>query len=314
MCIACIFPGKEIYMIRAQRTIKNAVACEGIGLHGGQNVRMTIKPAPADTGIVFIRTDQGNGEIKAHAANTTATSYATTLSQNGVVVKTVEHLLSACAGLGIDNAFIELDAEEVPIMDGSARYFVQLIAAAGIQTFDAIQPVLKVTQPVFVRDGNKQVAVWPSETTSISYFIDFNHPMLKEQSLQYQPSEEGYARDIADARTFGFLSDVKTLRANGLARGASLDNAVALDCNSVLNTGGLRYNDEFVRHKILDLLGDLMLAGMPIIGHIVAHKSGHALNARMINKLLANRHSWITVASPGDLSSGNNSENERTAS
>jgi UDP-3-O-[3-hydroxymyristoyl] N-acetylglucosamine deacetylase len=294
--LLAFFAGENVSMIRAQRTMKKAVSCEGIGLHSGQAVRMTIKPAPADAGIVFIRTDLGNAEIRAHAANTTATSYATTLGQNGIVVKTVEHLLSAFAGLGVDNAFIEIDAEEVPIMDGSARFFVQVITAAGIQPLDAIQPMLKVTQPVFVRDGNKQVAVWPAETTSISYFIDFNHPMLKEQSLQYQPSEEDYAREIADARTFGFLSDVKTLQAYGFARGASLDNSVALDCNSVLNAGGLRYADEFVRHKILDLIGDLMLAGMPIVGHIVAHKSGHSLNARMISKLLADRRSWVAVS------------------
>ncbi|HTF99830.1 MAG TPA: UDP-3-O-acyl-N-acetylglucosamine deacetylase [Nitrospirota bacterium] len=285
-------------MIRAQRTINQSVSCQGIGLHTGKETTMTIKPAPADTGIVFIRTDAGNAEIKAHAANTTATSYATTLGREGVSITTVEHLLSAFAGLGIDNAFVEIDAEEVPIMDGSARFFVRLIAAAGVQPLNAIQPLLKVTKPVFVRDGNKQVAIWPSETASISYFIDFNHPMLKEQSLQYQPSEEGYVREIADARTFGFLSDIKTLQANGLARGACLDNAIAVGEDSLLNRDGLRYEDEFVRHKVLDLMGDLMLAGMPIIGHVVAHKSGHALNARMIGKLLADRHSWVAISAP----------------
>jgi UDP-3-O-[3-hydroxymyristoyl] N-acetylglucosamine deacetylase len=282
-------------MMRSQRTVKNAIPCEGIGLHSGKAVKIMIKPAPVDTGVVFIRTDLGGCEIKAVAANTAATSYATTLCRNGATVKTVEHLLAAFAGLNIDNAFVELDAEEVPIMDGSAGPFIRLIADAGIQTQEKIQAVLKVIKPVFVREGNKQIAIWPADAPSISYFIDFNHPMLKEQSLQYLPSEEEFLREVADARTFGFLSDVKTLQANGLAKGASLDNAVALAEDSVLNKEGLRYKDEFVRHKILDLIGDFSLAGMPIIGHIVAHKSGHALNAQMVSKLLHSTQSWVLV-------------------
>jgi len=284
-------------MIRFQRTIRKNITCEGIGLHTGKPVKMTLKPAPASTGIVFIRTDLDNAEIKAIAANTVSTSYATTLSQNGVSVKTVEHLLSTFASLNIDNVYVEIDTEEVPIMDGSARPFVRLIADAGIQSQEILQPVLKVIKPIFVREGNKQLAIWPAETTSISYFIDFNHPMLKEQSLQYQPSEEAFLREVSDARTFGFMSDVKALQANGLAKGASLDNAVALGDDAVLNEDGLRYDDEFVRHKILDLIGDLSLVGMSIVGHIVAHKSGHGLNAQMVSKLLNNPQTWIAVAS-----------------
>ncbi len=285
-------------MIRFQRTIKTSISCEGIGLHTGSPVRMTLNPASAGTGVVFIRTDLGNAEIRAIAANTAATSYATTLSQNGVSVATVEHLLAALSGLGIDNVSVEIDAAEVPIMDGSAAAFVRLIADAGIQTQDELQPVIKVVRPVFVREGNKQIAIWPAETLSISYFIDFNHPMLKEQSLQYQPSEESFLREVSDARTFGFLSDVQTLRANGLAKGGSLDNAVILGEDSVLNKSGLRYKDEFVRHKILDLIGDLSLVGMPVIGHIVAHKSGHSLNAQLADKLLNSPQSWILVGAP----------------
>jgi UDP-3-O-[3-hydroxymyristoyl] N-acetylglucosamine deacetylase len=247
---------------------------------------------------VFIRTDLGNAKIRAIGANTAATSYATTLSQNGVSIATVEHLLAAFSGLGIDNVSVEIDASEVPIMDGSAAAFVRLIADAGIQTQDELQPVLKVVRPVFVREGNKQIAIWPAETSSISYFIDFNHPMLKEQSLQYQPSEESFLREVSDARTFGFLSDVQTLRANGLAKGGSLDNAVILGDDSVLNKSGLRYKDEFVRHKILDLIGDLSLVGMPVIGHIVAHKSGHGLNTQLAGKLLNSPQSWILAGAP----------------
>jgi len=287
-------------MIRYQRTIKKRVSCEGIGLHTGKPAKMILNPAPAGNGVIFIRTDLGNAEVKAVAANTSATNYATELNQNGVSVKTVEHLLSSFAGLNIDNVYVELDAEEVPIMDGSAQPFVRLIADAGIQSQEILQPALKVIKPIFVREGNKQLAIWPAETTSISYFIDFNHPMLKEQSMQYQPSEDAFLREVSDARTFGFMSDVKTLQANGLAKGASLDNAGALGEESVLNEEGLRYQDEFVRHKILDLIGDLSLVGMSIIGHIVAHKSGHGLNAQMVSNLLNNPQNWIAMGLSGD--------------
>jgi UDP-3-O-[3-hydroxymyristoyl] N-acetylglucosamine deacetylase len=284
-------------MIRFQRTIKNTIQCKGIGLHSGKQVSLVLRPAGPDTGVIFIRTDLGGAQVAAVAANTAATSYATTLTASGASVQTVEHLLAALAGLGIDNVSVEIDADEVPIMDGSAREFVRLIADAGVRAQAKPQPVLKVMKPIFVRDGNKQIAIWPAEKPSISYFIDFNHPMLREQSLNYHVSEEGFIREIADARTFGFLSDVKTLQANGLAKGASMDNAVALGEDSVLNQEGLRYQDEFVRHKILDLIGDFSLAGMPIMGHIVAHKSGHGLNAQMVNKLLGSVQSWIILGS-----------------
>lgn len=284
-------------MIRFQRTIKKAINCEGIGLHSGKPATMTIKPAPEDTGIVFIRTDLQGREVAAAARNIGATSYATTITENGATVQTVEHLLSAFAGFHIDNVFVEIDGDEVPIMDGSARPFMRLFADAGIENQDRIQPMLKILRPVFVRDGNKQIAIWPADSTSISYFIDFNHPMLRQQSMQYAASEESYLREIAAARTFGFMSDVKALQANGLAKGASMDNAVALGDESVLNKEGLRYKDEFVRHKILDLIGDFALVGMPVIGHIVAHKSGHALNAQMVGKLLNNPQDWIMIGS-----------------
>jgi UDP-3-O-[3-hydroxymyristoyl] N-acetylglucosamine deacetylase len=256
---------------------------------------MRLKPAPVNTGVIFIRSDLNSAPVKAVGANTSATGYATTLSANGATVKTVEHVLSALAGLGIDNVYAELDADEVPIMDGSAKPFVRLIADAGIRTQDAVQPVIKMTKPVFVREGDKQIAIWPSESVSISCFIDFNHPMLRGQSMDFSLSEEGFLREIADARTFGFLSEVEALRAHGLARGGSLDNAVVLGNEGVLNEGGLRHHDEFVRHKILDLIGDLSLAGMPIVGHVVAHKSGHGLNARLVAKLLQNPGSWIVL-------------------
>ncbi len=287
-------------MIRFQRTLSNSVSCEGIGLHSGKPVKVTLNPAPAGTGIVFVRTDLGLAQVKAAAANTAATSYATTLCQNGVSIQTVEHLLATFAGLSIDNAYVEIDSDEVPIMDGSALPFVKTVVEAGIESQEALQPVMKIIKPIFVREGSKQLAIWPAESASVSCFIDFNHPMLKEQSLSYQSSEEAFVREVSGARTFGFLSDVKTMQANGLARGASLNNAVALDDESVVNEEGLRYQDEFVRHKILDLLGDLFLVGMPIIGHIVAHKSGHGLNAQMVGKLLDSPQNWILVGSVED--------------
>jgi UDP-3-O-[3-hydroxymyristoyl] N-acetylglucosamine deacetylase len=288
-------------MVRFQRTIKNPVTCEGIGLHSGKHVRITLKSAPVDAGITFVRTDLGGVEIKAIASNTGATSYATTLSQNGASVQTVEHLLATFAGLGIDNTVVQIDGEEVPVMDGSARPFVRLIAGAGVQTQEKLRPMIKILQPVIVREGNKQLAVWPSEMPSASFFIDFNHPMLKEQSFNYAFSEENFIREIADARTFGFLSDVRALQANGLAKGASMENAVALGEDSVLNEEGLRYQDEFVRHKILDLIGDLSLAGMPVIGHVVAHKSGHGLNTRLAAKILETPRTWVLVGSAGEI-------------
>lgn len=281
--------------MRYQRTIRNAVQCQGIGLHSGEPARLTLKPAAVDTGIQFIRTDRGGQRVAAIAANTGALTYATTICENGICVRTIEHLVSALTGLNIDNVQVEIDAEEVPILDGSAGPFVRLIAEAGVQVQEKSRAMIKILKPIFVREGNKQIAVWPAESPSISCFIDFNHPMLKEQSLQYDPSAEAYMREVADARTFGFISEVKTLQANGLARGASLENAVALSEDSVLNKEGLRYKDEFVRHKIMDLIGDFALLGMPVIGHIVAHKSGHALNARMVGKILSTPRNWILV-------------------
>ncbi|OGW26867.1 MAG: UDP-3-O-[3-hydroxymyristoyl] N-acetylglucosamine deacetylase [Nitrospirae bacterium GWC2_57_13] len=284
--------------MRFQRTIKNTMAVEGIGLHSGRPVRMLLQPAAAGQGIVFIRTDLGGVEIAAAAENTSATSYATTLSRNNASIKTVEHLLAALAGLGIDNVTIEIDGEELPILDGSAAPFVRLIVEAGIQMQSLQRSTIKITKPIFVREGSKQVALWPADSPSISYFIDFDHPLLREQAMNIPVSEESFLRELADARTFGFLSDVQMLQANGLARGGSLENAVVLDEQKVLNKEGLRHRDEFVRHKILDLIGDLSLAGMPIIGHVVAHKAGHSLNARMVKKLLEHPECWTVIGSP----------------
>jgi UDP-3-O-[3-hydroxymyristoyl] N-acetylglucosamine deacetylase len=285
-------------MIRYQRTIKQEINFEGIGLHSGKPVTMKLRPAPADNGIVFVRTDLEGAEIKAVAANTAATIYATTLRRNGAAVQTVEHLLAALGGLGIGNVYVELDAEEVPILDGSAGPFIRMIAKAGLHTQKKVQPVLKVTRPLFVRDGGKQLAIWPAESTAISFSIEFKHPLVREQSITYRVSEDNFIREIADARTFGFLRDVEALQANGLAKGGSLANAVVLGDEAILNEEGLRYHDEFVRHKVLDIIGDLALVGMPVIGHVVAHKSGHSLNAQMVERLLQSPTNWVLFGDP----------------
>lgn len=285
-------------MIRYQRTIKNPVSCSGIGLHSGKPVHMTLLPAETDRGIVFVRTDLGRSEVKAAAANTAATNHATTLRNGRASIQTVEHLLAALSGLGISNLIIEIDGGEAPIMDGSAGPFLRVIVDAGIRTQNKVQPVLKVTRPLFLKDGDKEIAIWPSETPGISCFIDFDHPLVHEQSMSYTGSEENFIREVADARTFGFLKDVEALQASGLALGGSLENAVVLDGETVLNKEGLRFGDEFVRHKVLDIIGDLALAGMPIIGHVVARKSGHSLNAKLVAMVLQDPRNWVHVGDP----------------
>jgi len=285
-------------MIVFQRTIKNAVQCEGIGLHSGRNIAMAIKPAPADTGVVFLRSDQGGARIEAAAPNTAATSTATTLRKNGVSVQAVEHLLGAFAGLGISNAVVELSGDEVPTLDGSAGPFIRLIIEAGIRTQNKIQPVLKVTHPVVVRDESGQLAVLPAERTSISYFIGGDDPLLQEQGFHYTASESGFIGEVADARTFGFLSDLQARQAGGQARGGPPENAAVPGPDPVLHTEGLRFRDEGMRHQVLDIIGDLSLVGMPVIGHVIAHQSGHRLNALMVNRLLHSSMHWVLVGDP----------------
>jgi len=289
-------------MMRFQRTIKNTMAVEGIGLHSGRPVRMLLQPAAAGQGIVFIRTDLGGVEIAAAAENTSATSYATTLSRNNASIKTVEHLLAALAGLGIDNVTIEIDGEELPILDGSAAPFVRLIVEAGIQMQSLQRSTIKITKPIFVREGSKQVALWPADSPSISYFIDFDHPLLREQAMNIPVSEESFLRELADARTFGFLSDVQMLQANGLARGGSLENAVVLDEQKVLNKEGLRHRDEFVRHKILGQEApgaSRMLDRDRFAGRDQGTTSGSALSVSGVAVADLRRNVRITWCSPG---------------
>ena len=279
-----------------QRTIKKEIECRNIGLHSGKKVSMTIKPAGVDHGIVFVR-QNGNGgsRIKADIANISDTTLATTIGNNGTSVSTIEHLMSAFRGMGIDNALVELDAAEVPIMDGSALPFVKLLNEAGTKVQGKFRKWLIVKKPVSVSDGAATVTILPSPDFQITYKIDFDHPLIGEQSYHIVFSKEVYEQEICAARTFNFLKNVEFLQAKGLGLGGSLKNAIILNDEKIINKEGLRCPDEFVKHKILDAIGDLSLIGMPICGHLIAYKSGHKLHTALIKELLLNKGSWQIV-------------------
>jgi UDP-3-O-[3-hydroxymyristoyl] N-acetylglucosamine deacetylase len=267
-----------------QRTLKQRSSVAGVGLHSGAPVRLTVAPAPADTGIVFVR---AGVEVPALAGNVVDTTLNTSLGRDGVRIGTVEHLLAALAGCGIDNAYLEVDGPEVPILDGSSAPFVQLVHDAGIHEQRVVRRFLQVRKPISVSDGDKSAKLLPARALSVSYTIDFRHPLISEQTFSLDLDERAFAREIARARTFGFKRDVERLHEAGLARGGSLENAVVVDDFHILNPEGLRFPNEFVRHKILDAVGDLALFGMPVIGRFVAVKSGHAMNQALVRKALA---------------------------
>ncbi|MFO7604398.1 MAG: UDP-3-O-acyl-N-acetylglucosamine deacetylase [Gammaproteobacteria bacterium] len=281
-----------------QRTLKNVIRATGVGLHTGQKVYLTLRPAVADTGIVFRRVDLDVPvEIPATPENVGDTTLSTTLIKDGVRISTVEHLLSALAGLGIDNAYIDLNAPEVPIMDGSAGPFVFLIQSAGIQEQNAPKRFIRIKKPITVEDGDKWVRFEPFDGFKVTFTIDFDHPVFSnhQQTAEVDFSTTSFVKEISRARTFGFMSQIETLRANNLALGGSLDNAVVLDDYRILNEDGLRYMDEFVKHKILDSIGDLYLLGRSLIGEFSGYKSGHELNNRLLRTLLAHEESWELV-------------------
>ncbi len=278
-----------------QHTLATTVSCAGIGLHSGKHVTLTLRPAPADAGIVFVRSDLGGARVSAAARNVVDTSLATTLSHRGVRVSTVEHILAALHGLGVDNAVIDLNAEEVPIMDGSAAPFVVLIRAAGIREQRKARRILVIARTVQVKDGDKLAELRPSDRFRVSYTIDFDHPSISTQFFDYRHSESAFERDLSRARTFGFLHEVEALQAMGLAQGGSLDNAVVVGADAILNVEGLRFNDEFVRHKVLDAIGDLSLAGFRIAGHLLAKKAGHSMNQALLAELFSNRDNYRIV-------------------
>jgi UDP-3-O-[3-hydroxymyristoyl] N-acetylglucosamine deacetylase len=280
-----------------QRTIKKDISCINTGLHSGRKVNMTIRPAGVNEGIVFIRKDLSNGHrIKADYNSVCDTTLATTIGSNGSAVSTVEHLMSALFGMGVDNAIIEVDGPEIPIMDGSARPFVDLLKDVGTRTQGEYKKLLVVTKTTTVTDGEGHATLSPYAEYRISYRIGFKHPLIGEQSYDMIFSDENYENEICAARTFGFLKDVEYLQAKGLALGGSLKNAIVLDDSRILNKEGLRCSCEFVKHKILDAIGDLSLLGMPIIGHFTAYKSGHRLNNMLLKELMSHKENWIIVS------------------
>ncbi|MCF6256726.1 MAG: UDP-3-O-acyl-N-acetylglucosamine deacetylase [Gammaproteobacteria bacterium] len=281
-------------MIR-QRTLKNIIRATGIGLHTGDKVYLTLRPAAVDTGIVFRRVDLDEPvEIAATPDNVGDTRLSTTLIHNNVRVSTVEHLLSAMAGLGIDNAYIDVSAPEVPIMDGSAGPFVFLIQSAGIEEQNAAKRFIRIKKTVIVEDGDKWARFDPFEGFKVSFNIDFQHPVFQSQSqtTTVDFSSTSFVKEVSRARTFGFMRDIEQLRENNLVLGGSLDNAIVMDDYRVLNEDGLRYRDEFVKHKVLDAIGDLYLLGCSLIGEFSGYKSGHELNNRLLRSLLANEDAW----------------------
>lgn len=278
-----------------QRTLKNVIRATGVGLHTGEKVYLTLRPASIDTGIVFRRTDfKEPVEIRARPENVTDTRLSTTLESNGVRVSTVEHLMSAFAGIGIDNAYVELTAPEVPIMDGSAGPFVFLIQSAGIAEQSAPKRFIRIKRRIKLTDGDKWAAFEPFEGFKVSFAIDFNHPTFRNssQNATVDFSTTSFVKEVSRARTFGFMADLESLRQSGLARGGGVDNAIVLDDYRILNEDGLRYEDEFVKHKVLDAIGDLYLLGHPLIGAFSAYKSGHSLNNRLLRRLVARRDAW----------------------
>jgi UDP-3-O-[3-hydroxymyristoyl] N-acetylglucosamine deacetylase len=280
-----------------QRTIAAETSVSGIGLHSGAPVTLNLRPAPENHGVTFRRLDlPGAREIPARSHHVTDTSLATTLGRDGVRVGTVEHLCSALCGLGIDNLKVELDGPEVPILDGSAAPFVYLLRTAGIQEQKKQKHFLVIRRAVSVHDGDKVATLSPSTQFTISSTIDFKHPLISDQSYRLNFSAGAFHREIARARTFGFLRDVEALKKAGLARGGSLENAIVVDDFSILNPDGLRFPDEFVRHKILDAMGDVFLFGMPIIGHLRIHKSGHALNHNLVSRVLADPANYQVIS------------------
>ena len=278
-----------------QRTLAKAVSCSGVGLHSGKAVHLTLKPASPNHGIKFIRKDlPDNPAIPARFNCVVDTSLATVIGSDGVIVSTIEHLMACFAGLSIDNVVVELDSYEVPVMDGSAGPFTRMILEAGIRELDAPRHFFVLKEPIELEEDGKFVGAYPAATFKITCNIDFEHPLINNQSCTIEVVDHVFEREISNARTFGFLHEVEYMKRYGLARGGSLDNAVVIDEKNVLNDEGLRYQDEFVRHKLLDCIGDFSLLGMPILGHIVTRKSGHAFNHAFLKRFFNDKASWHT--------------------
>ena len=283
--------------MKAQRTLRRSISCAGIGLHSGKKVTLSLKPAPADAGIRFRRCDLGGLEVPATVQHVGGINYATGLMRDAVRVDTVEHLLAALVSLGVDNVVVELNSPEVPIMDGSASPFIDLIQQAGVRQLSATRRYLKVLRPLSLSRGDKSIAIYPSDHFRVTYSIAFDHPLLQHQSMTLSITDSSFVEEIAPARTFTFLKEVEMLRQQGLALGGSLENAIVLGDTGVLNRE-LRFEAELVRHKILDVIGDMALLGHPIIGHLVAHRGGHGLHTAFAAQVLEESDAWTLVESP----------------
>jgi UDP-3-O-[3-hydroxymyristoyl] N-acetylglucosamine deacetylase len=286
-----------------QRTLKNVIRATGVGLHSGEMVYLTLRPAAPNTGIIFRRVDLDPVvEIHAKAENVGETALSTTLIENGQKISTVEHLLSAFAGLGIDNAYIDLNAPEVPIMDGSAGPFVFLVQSAGIEEQNVPKQFIRIKKPIILEDGDKWAKFEPFDGFKVSFTIDFEHPAFtgRPQQVEVDFSSTSFVREVSRARTFGFMKDIEKLRENNLALGGSMDNAIVVDDYRVLNEDGLRYEDEFVRHKVLDAIGDLYLLGYSLVGAFSGHKSGHEVNNKLLRALLAQEDAWELISFEDD--------------
>jgi len=294
-----IFPGWVVSLVVKQRTLKNVIKATGVGLHTGEKVYLTLRPAAPDTGIMFRRVDLDEPvDIPARASYVGDTRLSTSLTRDGVTISTVEHLLSAFAGLGIDNAWVDVSAPEVPIMDGSSSPFVFLIQSAGIEEQPVAKRFIRVLKPVTVQDDDKWARFEPFNGFRVSFKIEFEHPAFRDRpnEVNIDFSSTSFLKEVSRARTFGFMSDIEALRAQGLALGGSQQNAVVVDDYRVINDDGLRYEDEFVKHKVLDAIGDLYLLGSSLVGAFSGHKSGHALNNQLLKALIAQEDAWESVS------------------
>jgi UDP-3-O-[3-hydroxymyristoyl] N-acetylglucosamine deacetylase len=274
-----------------QITIQRPVQTSGVGLHTAVRSKLRLVPAPADTGIVFRRVDLDNFEIEAHVRNVARVSYATSLMRQGVLLSTTEHLLAALYSCGVDNVYVEIDALELPILDGSSKPFIELLAQAGTRKLRRQRRYIRVVKPLEFSDGDRRIGIYPADEFRVNCFVDYDHPAVGPQEVEIVVDRESFSRELAPARTFGFMKDFSGLQAMGLIRGGSIENAIVLDQDSILN-GPLRFPDEFGRHKALDLIGDLALVGRPLKARIVAHKAGHALHTQLVTRLLADRSLW----------------------
>jgi UDP-3-O-[3-hydroxymyristoyl] N-acetylglucosamine deacetylase len=282
--------------VRLQQTLANTVSCTGVGLHSGKPVTLTLRPAPTDTGVIFVnRNGHAGASLAASVEHLVPTELCTAISGNGFQVKTIEHVLAALAGLNIDNVYVDVDAAEAPVMDGSSAPFVRLIQSAGTVSQNRRRSFLKMTRPLEVVDGSRRIRIEPSSTPRITYTIQYDHPLIQTQTYAYEHSSRAFESEIAGARTFGFLQEVEALWARGLGRGGNLDNTVVLSHDGILNESGLRFVDEFVRHKVLDLIGDFSLLGLPFIGHLIADRSGHALHTRLVKQIIDHPECWVLL-------------------